>query len=266
MSFQHRLQKNRFELKYIIREETARSVRDFCRSYLVPDENAKEENGWQYPIHSVYLDGPGYMLAKSTVEGAKNRFKLRVRYYDDNPDAPVFFEIKRRVNDAILKQRAAIRRSKAIHLIDGGHYPEPSDLKNPTDMKAYDSLRVFCELRESINGTGKVIVSYLREAYVTPDSDQVRVTFDRNLITTKFEGRFVCGDFENGIRAPIGRTIHGCVLELKFTDRFPNWMRDLVHTFNLRRTSMPKYVNCLFTLGQDGMRDKIRSYEEMSAI
>ena len=37
----------------------------------------------------------------------------------------------------------------------------------------------------------------------------------------------------------------GCVLEIKFTDRFPSWTQELVQTFNLRRTSMPKYVECV---------------------
>ena len=261
MAFQHRLQKNRFELKYIIPEETARGVRDFSTAYLVHDENAKEECAWQYPIHSVYLDGPSLQLANATYQGHKNRFKLRVRYYDDNPENPVFFEIKRRVNDAILKQRAAVKRANAIHLLEG-HYPEPNDLKNPTDSKAYDSLRSFCQLREAINGTGKVIVSYQREAYVTPDSDQVRLTFDRNLVTTRFEGKFVCGDFVNGIHPSMG----GVVLELKFTDRFPNWMRDLARAFNLRRTSMPKYLKCLEGLGRKGLREQFHYLQELGAI
>ena len=40
-------------------------------------------------------------------------------------------------------------------------------------------------------------------------------------------------------------SVRGTVLEMKFTDRFPDWMHSLASTFNLRRTSMPKYVHCI---------------------
>ena len=51
-------------------------------------------------------------LGYRTINGDKNRYKLRLRFYEDNPHAPVFFEIKRRMNDAIMKQRCGIKRIK----------------------------------------------------------------------------------------------------------------------------------------------------------
>ena len=89
------LQRSRFELKYIIGEATAHEVRHFARNHLMPDPFAKAERDYSYNIYSVYLDSPGLSLMNQTLEGLKNRFKLRVRFYDDNPDHPVFFEVKR---------------------------------------------------------------------------------------------------------------------------------------------------------------------------
>src|SRR5437762_3062921 len=99
MSFTDHMQRNRFELKYIIDERCARRVRDFIRAYVIHDRFARPEFSWAYPIYSVYLDGPSLPLYNATVCGHKNRFKLRARYYDANPKHPVFFETKRRVND-----------------------------------------------------------------------------------------------------------------------------------------------------------------------
>jgi hypothetical protein len=48
--------------------------------------------------------------------------------------------------------------------------------------------------------------------------------------------------------------VDGVVLELKFTDRFPNWMHDCVQIFNLRRTTMPKYVECVSILDGSPLR------------
>jgi hypothetical protein len=86
----HEMQQNRFEFKYFVTERCARALRDFARSYLVPDEHANPID-YSYPIHSLYLDGPGLPLFLATAHGHKNRYKLRIRYYDDNADSSVFF-------------------------------------------------------------------------------------------------------------------------------------------------------------------------------
>src|SRR5579862_4052561 len=51
-----RLQLQRFELKYIIREEVALEVREFARSYLEIDEYGASRPNLSYPVHSLYLD------------------------------------------------------------------------------------------------------------------------------------------------------------------------------------------------------------------
>jgi SPX domain protein involved in polyphosphate accumulation len=247
--FKHHLQANRFELKYVISEACAAGVRNFLRSYLVPDEFNPPEGGG-YQVNSVYLDSPNLELCNATVEGHKNRYKLRIRFYDDAPTSPVFYEIKRRVNDAILKERARVKRESCERLL-AGHWPSHTDLVkfNP---KSFDSLRTFCDLRSRIQARGQAIVTYEREAYVTPDSDSVRVTFDRNLRTVPF-----CGEFRAQARNDWSYPeIAGTVLELKFTERFPVWMRNMVRVFNLQRGSMPKYVECVNKLGVEAPRDR----------
>src|SRR5689334_18934733 len=133
------MQRNRFELKYRIDERRARGVRDFIRSYMVRDRYARPEIGGCYPIYSVYLDSPGLALYSATLHGLKNRFKLRARYYDDRPQSPVFFEIKRRVNDVILKERAPIRRASVKRLLAGSP-PDAADLYDQGDPDALHAL------------------------------------------------------------------------------------------------------------------------------
>src|SRR6185436_1754616 len=100
-----KLQASRFELKYIITEEIALKVRDFVQAYLDLDENCVGKPNFSYPVHSLYLDSDALFLYWSTINGDKNRYKLRLRFYNNNPETPVFFEIKRRMNNCILKQR-----------------------------------------------------------------------------------------------------------------------------------------------------------------
>src|SRR4051812_4528241 len=99
-----RMQKQRFELKYLITEETALYVRSFVRQHLDFDEYSVGKANYSYPVHSLYIDSTQLQLYWSTINGDKNRFKLRLRYYSTHADSPVFFEIKRRVNSCIMKQ------------------------------------------------------------------------------------------------------------------------------------------------------------------
>ena len=247
MAFQHQAQSSRFELKYLVSQATAQQVREFVRGYLEPDDFTPEP-GVGYQVHSVYLDGPDLALYRATIQGNKNRFKLRVRFYDERPESPAFLEIKRRSSDAILKERAAISRSGAEQILETG-WADPASLLKQSP-KAIDAHRHFCELCQQIGAQGRTLVSYQREAYMVPDSNDVRVTFDRQITSAPYALR-------HGLILPPSSAqpkIHGVVLELKFTDRFPRWMNELVQMFNLQRCSVPKYVK-----GLEAVRSSWRS-------
>ena len=91
-----KMQTSRFEQKYIITDEVALQVREFVRSYLELDENGVGKPNFSYPVHSLYLDNDELKTYWDTINGNKNRYKLRLRFYNNQPDSPVFFEIKRR--------------------------------------------------------------------------------------------------------------------------------------------------------------------------
>jgi hypothetical protein len=242
------LQSSRFELKYVISEGCARAVRDFALSYLEPDEHADPSQGFEYAVHSLYLDNPSLALCRATMQGHKNRFKLRIRFYDDLPDSPVYLEVKRRLNDVILKQRCAVRRSSVARIL-AGHFPAPEDVLD-TSPRGHAALQHFLDLKTRIYADGQVFVCYRREAYVTETNNSVRLTFDRRLHGAPYDG---CGSLKyNGDR--VYPEVGGVVLELKFTDRFPVWMGHLVRTFNLERRSMAKYVTCATALDVPALR------------
>jgi hypothetical protein len=245
----HTLQASRFELKYLIDELTAGGIRDFVSSHLSPDKHA-DPHSHAYRISSLYLDSPLLLLCGQTRRGIKNRFKLRIRFYDDDPTGPAFLEIKRRVTDVICKERAMIAREAVPRLLNG-YGPDPSYLMSKNgDSKAENALLNFCNLCDNTDARGCIYVSYEREAYVSTESNSIRVTFDRELIGSPYQHGACLSMPHHGASPPIGNG-ERVILELKFTDRFPIWMRELVQAFNLQRTSAPKYVNCI-----DAMRVK----------
>lgn len=239
-----KLQASRFEQKYIITEEIALQIRDFVRSYLELDENGVGKPNFSYPVHSLYLDSDDLKLYWSTINGDKNRFKLRLRFYNTNPETPVFFEIKRRMNNCIMKQRGGVRREHVEWLLSG-HLPQHEHLVS-SNPKQYQSLQRFSELMHSINAKPKVHIAYLREAYVPHDDNSARLTMDR-LVRSEPE---LTPRLHTQMLDPIlvwGKEI---VLELKFTNRFPDWFRQLVQVFGLRQCGAAKYVDGVALLGE----------------
>lgn len=232
------MQACRYECKYLVDEETAERVRDFVMVYLEPDEFTDAITGRGYPVHSLYLDSSDLKLCRQTLQGEKNRYKLRIRFYDERPESPVFFEIKRRVNEVILKQRAAVWRS-AVPDILAGNLPTMSMLVKASEKSAR-ALKDFYDLSRSIDAKPAAYTSYIRAAYEPPSDNRYRVTFDTDLKAGEFRDQLGIGDLENWAKP----TIKGVVIELKFTDRLPYWMNDCVRRFSLKRISVPKYVEC----------------------
>lgn len=239
-----KLQMQRFELKYLVSEPVAHAVRDFVGSYLELDENClgKPENS--YLNHSYYLDSGDLHCFWSVINGNLNRFKLRLRFYDENPTGPVFFEIKRRANDAILKQRGPVHRW-AVPLLLAGQTPEPKHLMsdNPKHLAA---VQRFSEMIIAHRAGLKTHVSYLREAWVSRSDNSVRVTMDRSVcISPRFVPAITTRQ-ENPVM-PWGRQV---ILELKFTGRFPNWFGELTRIFGIRQCGVAKYAEGVDLLGE----------------
>ena len=242
-----KLQSQRFELKYIIEEPVALSVRDFLRSYLELDENGvgREENS--YPIHSLYLDSPDLMLYQQTNIGEKNRFKLRLRYYDNSPRSPVFLEIKRRMNNTIAKQRGCICR-EAVPDLFAGHVPEQAQLVS-SGPKHIVAVNDFCRLMQELQARPRTHVAYLREAWVSREDNSVRVTIDRQVRSEINLSGYLTTDMVS----PVLVFGHHAVLELKFTGRFPDWFKELVEIFHLTQGSAAKYAEGVTLLGVEAV-------------
>ena len=238
-----RLQTQRFELKYLVREETAQAVRRFVSCHLKPDEFAAKLPQYSYPVHSLYLDSPELSTYQAVQCGEKNRFKLRIRYYR-NDDSTVYFEIKRRTNEVISKMRAKVRR-EAVPLLLNGQPPQLRHLATP-DGRQLIALQEFCRLMHQLRATPRSHVAYQREAWMSPINNSMRVTFDRQV---QCEPEFGCG-LTTALGEAVAPFDHQVVLELKFVDRLPNWCGEMVRAFGLVRGGAPKYAQGVFLMGE----------------
>jgi hypothetical protein len=257
-------QTGRYELKYVIDEQRAVAVADYVRAYLRPSPHNGDGPVRGHPVISLYLDSPDYFLFQQAFYGHKNRMKLRIRFYDEHWKQPAFLEIKRRVNDNIIKDRAMITREGVRQFLCGGwpnpsHWPDQSLL--PRGRRHLDVYFRFWQFCNTLKAKPIVYLSYLREIFEAPHDDEMRVTLDRQVCATPYDGPGMLDEGLGRLTSPKRGTppppdkppyylpYDGVVLELKFEERAPCWLYDMVKIFNLQRRFMCKYAASV-----DGMK------------
>jgi len=232
----HPYQEQRFELKYRIRPQQAPALRAFIGAYLELDEFSACRAERQYSVHSLYLDSADRRLMRASYQGDRNRFKLRVRYYDDNPTHPAFFEIKSRKGACILKQRAAVHRD-CVSGVLAGLWPS-SDFLLAASPDQVNALYGFHTLMTQLRAAPCAQVAYQREAWLDPDNQAVRVTLDSEVRYRSTHSTALSTEQEGAHLVFPGELI----LELKFSELHPNWFRELVQCFDLVELGAAKYV------------------------
>jgi SPX domain protein involved in polyphosphate accumulation len=200
---------------------------------MKPDAYAALRKGYRYPVCSLYLDSLDLMLYQQTVGGDKDRFKLRVRTYSDDPSHPAYVEVKHKVNNVVHKRRAGLPRGRVRRLLNR----EPLEAAGlvPEDRRNAEYFYNQVALTEA---RPLIRVKYLREAYAAEGNEPARITIDTDLMhaitlndnLSHTEGRWST------------TPVDGVIIEIKFTERFPWWIQDLVRTFGLHQRAVPKYV------------------------
>jgi hypothetical protein len=250
----------RHELKYVVEEARAVAIREFLRAYLRPSiyNRAGPQSG--EPVISLYLDSPDLALYRQSAGGLKNRVKLRIRFYDADWGHPAYLEVKRRVGDMILKERAMVSRESVRRMLSGGpqtvsggvpnpgYWPDRTDLLNGSDQGG--AQQFFFHLCGAVGARGMVYVSYLREAWESDRQGLVRVTLDRHIRGTLYDGTARLAIPARGSRPELPYFPRdGVVLELKFSHGSPRWLPHLLQGFDLVRRSVSKYCACVEAVG-----------------
>lgn len=240
----------RREYKYLIDHETAEGLRAAIRPYCQLDEHAAKSPDRTYTIDSLYFDTQDLALFWANDHEQVDRFKMRIRGYPDAPKAPVFLEVKRRINDVISKSRGKLSRGEWAQLLADPVARLPEALKG----KDRAAVERFLSLAHRLHIRPFTLVRYKREPYFSVVDDYARVTFDTNIRAQKMERL----SFEPDPRAwrtlddPVTQRARGdrsmTVLELKFTTHVPIWMVNLARRFGLVRCGYSKYGNSIRAL------------------
>lgn len=226
----------RLEFKYVVPTHVLDLVVPTIAHYLDPDNYANKEGF--YKVHSLYFDSPHLVCYQEKLDGILFRKKYRVRYYDDKQT--LFFEIKRKSGDTVFKDRALL--PKTTHL-------NQHSLINHQFIHHLAEGKLKGELVTDYHRLGlkpKVLIFYLRRPFVSKFSDNLRITLDYDLKATQItNGEFLDLDTTNYVSPDFA------VLEIKFNESLPAWVRQIITTHNLQRDSFSKYASAIEKLHLD---------------
>jgi hypothetical protein len=217
---------SRSELKFSISEDKAARIREAAWLVMARDPHCSPEGS--YEVHTVYLDSPDMAIYRKSLNREADRFKLRMRFYDDDPTSPVFLEIKRTANGRGIKKRFAVDRESANSLFAS------DNVSNVSNSAAFAE---YWEIVSLFNARPIIHIGYVREAFVGKDNPGTRLTLDR-MIHCQPAPTTLTTAMQNPIQIWQGKVI----LEIKFVGDIPRYLHDLIRSFGLEAAKASKYM------------------------
>lgn len=222
----------RVEDKYIITKNKIEYLLMGLKNYMDVDANSVDSN---YLIRSVYFDNMYDSCLHDVESGLNKREKFRIRTYN-NSGQLIRLELKCKANSKTRKESILISMDEYNDIISGNYKVEAD---TPYLIKK------FC-IEYSIQRLRPVnIIEYERVALVEPRGN-VRITFDTNIGYSKDISRF----FEDNIFAiPVLRSGQH-IMEVKYDEFIPRYIKAIINDGHFQRTSFSKYYFARRDIGE----------------
>lgn len=217
------------------------ALRSALLPFLQKDKFAAQQPNGMYTVRSIYFDTPGFEMYHTKIEGIAHRMKVRMRGYNvENEQSQVFMEIKRKYEGPILKNRADAPYKVVCQLFKSGTIFEDyaPQIRKPDNAKRFFYQIISRNLRPVIN------VIYEREPYLGKNTNlenDFRLTFDLHLRSVGYPSIDRLYNETGAIFAFPGFFI----LEVKFNQFCPNWIKPILEDFQLRKEPASKYVGTI---------------------
>ncbi len=185
----------------------------------------------KYVIHSLYFDDYKDQSIYTTDSGLSKRFKWRIRFYDEDLSY-IVLERKEKIDSRCHKKSCKLTLDEYEKIVSG----------NITDIVYDTDKNLIKELARDImlyNYVPKVIVDYERIAFVE-EITNVRITFDTKISASYDFDNFLNGDYVKYYIQPSNQN----VLEVKFDDVLPSYIKKIVESYEFKQTSFSKYYYC----------------------
>lgn len=218
----------RHEYKYMIDAAQKEVLRLRAKGVLERDAHVGE-NG-EYLIRSLYFDSLEDSCFYENEDGEDPREKYRIRFYNCDI-SKITLECKAKRRGMTRKTACPVTEDQCRQFM-AGEIPEPVREISPKQAAMFAQMRLKV-LRPV------VIVQYTREPYVC-ETGNVRVTFDDAIASSNDIARFLAPEIVLRSVLPVGRSI----LEVKWDELLPSYIKDRLALDSLQWTSFSKYYLC----------------------
>ena len=220
---------NRYEHKYMLDRETFEKVIKILDEHMVMDSH--NEGHTPYTISNIYFDTPDDYLIRTSISKPDYKEKLRLRAYGiPDGDSKVYLEIKKKFKGVVNKRRTTLRLSEAYDFVTTGKAPEPKEYMN---TQVLHEIEYFLKVYDLYP---KLYLAYDRIAYFERDNKDLRISFDMNIRSRRYDLRLENGDF--GERLLDGEFY---MMEIKTSLAKPLWLTHMLDELNIKRRSFSKY-------------------------
>ena len=220
---------NRYEHKYMLDRETFEKVIKIMDEHMVMDSH--NEGHMPYTIANIYFDTPDDYLIRTSLSKPVYREKLRLRAYGvPGMDSKVFLEIKKKFNGIVNKRRTKLKLSEAYGFVLSGKTPEVKDYMNAQVLR---ELEYFLKIYDL---SPKVYIAYDRIAYFEKDNMDLRISFDMNIRSRRYDLALEDGDHGERLL-----TDDVYLMEIKTSLAKPLWLTHMLSELDIKRTRFSKY-------------------------
>lgn len=217
----------RHEKKYYIPYDSCHILRERLQTVMTKDPHMEEKEG--YLITSLYLDDRYHAAAEDKKAGIRCRKKYRIRCYERNASR-IRLECKSKYGEFIAKEGTELSREEYTKILD---QDTTFLLHRSEDLcrRLYGNMQA--KLLRPV-----VAVEYRREAYVSPWGN-VRITFDKDISASAQWDMFSEGF---AVRRVLPENL--LVLEVKYDDYLPGYIRTALQGICANSCAVSKYVMC----------------------
>lgn len=220
---------NRFEHKYMLDRETFIKVIEVMDKHMEIDSHNIGHK--PYTIANIYFDTPDDYLIRTSLQKPEYKEKLRLRAYGvPNIDSKVYLEIKKKYRGIVNKRRTTLKLSEAYSFVKSGKAPEPKEYMNRQVLR---ELEYFLKVYDL---SPKVYLAYDRIAYFEKDNKDLRISFDMNIRSRRYDLAPEAGDYGERLLAD-----DVYLMEIKTSLAKPLWLTHMLTELNIKRKSFSKY-------------------------
>lgn len=220
---------NRVEKKFIITDEQYRCLIPKLQEHMASDSYSR--NGDFYTISNIYYDTAEHDLIRKSIDKPIYKEKLRIRSYGPvQQEDKVYLEIKKKFMGQVNKRRISLPLKDAYHFLETKEKPIPKNTLNAQIINEIDYLIHRYSLKPAL------FLSYERNAMFGIDDKDLRITFDTNILTRRYDLRLEYGVYGEYLLPP-----GYCIMEIKGMYAFPLWLVELLSEHQIYSMSFSKY-------------------------